>query len=105
MTWSSLSIVLLFDRPGAWGKCNPVMQVCSFTYSGRFQFACRELAKATHWLSSTSNHWCKMECSVWDVFCPEDVEEFSPGFQPISADLVQGASMGEWFCPGGTARW
>jgi hypothetical protein len=32
-------------------------------------------------------------------FAPEaeGVEELSPVFQPISADLVRGASMGEWF--------
>ena len=32
-------------------------------------------------------------------FAPEaeGVEELNPGFQPISADLVRGASMGEWF--------
>ena len=32
-------------------------------------------------------------------YCPEaeGVEELNPGFQPISADIMRGASMGEWF--------
>ena len=32
-------------------------------------------------------------------YCPEaeGIEELSPGFQPISADLMRGAWMGEWF--------
>ena len=32
------------------------------------------------------------------MFCPgERGYKISPGFQPISAGLVRGASMGEWF--------
>jgi hypothetical protein len=26
------------------------------------------------------------------------------GFQPIGSRIMRAASMGEWFCPGGTAR-
>ena len=29
--------------------------------------------------------------------CPEGVTELSLGFEPISADLMQGASMNDWF--------
>jgi hypothetical protein len=37
-------------------------------------------------------------------YCPEakGIEELSPGFQPISADIMRGASTGEWlFVPDG----
>jgi hypothetical protein len=42
--------------------------------------------------------------AVWDAFGPEaeGVEELSLGFQPISADLMRGVLLAEWFFPGGT---